>query len=407
MATFNYRGRSAAGQEVSGSIEGTSAAAVAGSLADKGVIPLSIEELVPRTGAGTDVGELFQRRRVELTDLVMFSRQMYSLARAGVPILRAFSGLAESTPNRALAKVLLDIADGIGSGQSLATAMARHEKVFSPFYISMIHVGENTGRLDEIFMQLAIHLEREMETRKRISSAFRYPTFVLIAISVAVAVINLVVIPAFSQMFASFHAQLPLPTRILMATSNFFVNYWGWVLALLLGAIIGWRQYIKTERGRLFWDERKIHFPIIGDIIHRALMGRFARSFATMLRAGVPLTTALATVAQVVDNAFVGKWINTMSAGIERGESITRNATQTGLFSPLTLQMMAVGEETGAMDSLLDEVAEFYDREVDYDLKRLADRIEPIMLVVIGALVTVLALGVFLPMWDLANVARK
>jgi MSHA biogenesis protein MshG len=278
--------------------------------------------------------------------------------------------------------------------------------VFSQFYVSMVHVGENTGRLDEVFLQLSHHLERDLETRKRIASAFRYPIFVLVAIAAAVAIINLMVIPAFAKMFASFHAQLPLATRILLGTSKFFVHFWPAMLMAVFGSIVAWRRFVATEMGRLSWDRKKLSTPVVGEIVHRALLGRFSRSFATMLRAGVPLPTALHVVSHVVDNAFVGQKIRGMVAGIERGESVTRNAAATQLFSPLVLQMMAVGEETGALDQLLEEVADFYDREVDYDLKRLSDRIEPIMIMFIGVLVLILALGVFLPMWNLASVAR-
>ena len=409
MATFAYRGRNAQGALIDGIVEAANAGAAAARLSSDGVIPLAIEEKA-ETASTTSEGFSFNqllKRKVELPDLIMFSRQMYSLARAGVPILRAFISLADSAANPELGKVLRMVGDDLASGQNLATAMAKHEKVFSQFYVSMVHVGENTGRLDVVFEQLANHLERDLETSKRISSAFRYPTFVLIAISAAIAIINLMVIPAFAKMFASFHAQLPWATRLLLGTSNFFVTYWPLLTVAIIGGAFWWRRYIATEKGRLFWDKKKLRIPMIGDIVHRALLGRFARTFSTMSRAGVPLPTALNVVARVVDNAYVGEKIRGMSVGIERGESITRNAASTGMFSDLVLQMLAVGEETGAIDELLEEVADFYDREVDYDLKRLSDRIEPIMIVFVGILVLILALGVFLPMWNMTNFARS
>jgi MSHA biogenesis protein MshG len=403
VATFAYRGRNTAGELVNGKLDANDIDAVASRLMNIGIIPISIEEAKGGIGSGA---LLLRRRRVELADLIMFSRQMHSLSKAGVPILRALVSLTESATNPELARVLRAVNDHLASGQTLATAMSRHEEVFSPFYVSMVHVGENTGQLFEVFLQLANHLERDLETRKRIASAFRYPVFVLIAISVALAVINLMVIPAFAKIFASFHAQLPLATRILLGTSKFFVNFWPAMLMAIIGSIVAWRRFVSTETGRLIWDRKKLRTPVVGDIVHRALLGRFSRSFATMLRAGVPLPSALHVVSQVVDNAFVGQKIRGMVAGIERGESVTRNAVTTQLFSPLVLQMMAVGEETGALDQLLEEVADFYEREVDYDLKRLSDRIEPIMIMFIGVLVLILALGVFLPMWNLASIAR-
>ena len=406
MATFAYRGRNTAGALIDGNIDAATASAAANRLADDGIIPLSIEEQKTEAPGSTGALQRLFKQKVDLPDLIMFSRQMYTLSRTGVPILRAFVSLADSASNPELAKILRIVGDDLASGQNLATAMSRHEEVFTPFYVSMVHVGENTGRLDEVFLQLANHLERELETRKRIAQAFRYPTFVLIAIGVAITIINLMVIPAFAKIFASFHAQLPWATRVLLGTSNFFVNYWPLLAVLIIGGGFGWRRYLQTEKGRRFWDGKKLRIIIIGDIVHRALLGRFARAFATMLRAGVPLTNALNVVSRVVDNTFVGEKIRGMSTGIERGESITRNAAATNMFSPLVLQMLAVGEETGAIDELLDEVADFYDREVDYDLKRLSDRIEPLMIVFVGVLVLILALGVFLPMWDMASAAR-
>ncbi len=408
MAIFAYRGRNGQGALIEGNIEAPSASAAASRLSGDGVIPLAIEERAEekKGSASNSSLQILFKRKVDLPDLIMFSRQMYSLSRAGVPILRAFVNLADSAANPELGKILRIVSDDLASGQNLATAMAKHENVFSSFYVSMVHVGENTGRLDAVFMQLANHLERDLETRKRIASAFRYPTFVLIAVSVAIAIINLMVIPAFAKIFASFHAQLPWATRILLGTSHFFTTYWPLLTVAIIVGTFSWRRYIATEKGRLFWDGIKLRIPIIGDIVHRALLGRFARTFATMSRAGVPLTTALNVVSRVVDNAFVGEKIRGMSIGIERGESITRNAAASNMFSPLVLQMLAVGEETGAIDELLEEVADFYDREVDYDLKRMADRIEPIMIVFVGILVLILALGVFLPMWDMASAAR-
>lgn len=403
MTHFSYRGRNRSGVLVNGTLEAASASAVADRLADDGVIPLAIDEI--KTKAAGETWN-WRQRKPDLSDLIMFSRQMYTLTRAGVPILRAFAGLAESSSNPLFARQLREIGEALASGQDLASALAVHEETFNSFYVAMIHVGENTGRLDEAFQQLARNLEFELHTRKRISSALRYPTFVVIAISIAIAVINVKVIPAFSKLFASFKTELPLPTRILIGISDVFVNYWWLILLVLAGAAFAWLRFIATDEGRLWWDERKLKLPLIGDLIYRALLGRFSRSFATMSRAGVTLTTALSVVARVVDNRFVGQKILSMREGMEHGESITQNAANTGMFSPLVLQMLAVGEETGALDELLDEVAGFYEREVDYDLERLSERIEPIMIVAVGALVLILALGVFLPMWDLTKLAH-
>jgi MSHA biogenesis protein MshG len=230
--------------------------------------------------------------------------------------------------------------------------------------------------------------------------------FVLIAMGIGLTVINLLVIPAFAKVFAQFHAQLPLPTRVLIATSQLFQDYW-WLMGLMVaGAIYGFIAWTNTEAGALRWDRTKLRLPIVGGLFERIALGRFTRTFAMMYRAGVPLLQTLTINSVSVGNRYIGRAILSMREGVERGEALTRTATASGLFTPLVLQMMAVGEEAGALDELFVEVADFYEQEVDYDLKQLADAIEPILIVGMGAMVLVLALGVFLPMWDLSSAAK-
>jgi MSHA biogenesis protein MshG len=285
-------------------------------------------------------------------------------------------------------------------------ALNGHPKVFNTLFVSMISVGENTGQLDQAFRQLSVYLELERETRKRIKQATRYPLFVLSAMAVALVVINLFVIPAFSRVFAQFKADLPWATQVLIGTSQFFQDFW-WLLALLFGAsLYGFFKWIETDAGALKWDQIKLRLPIVGGIFERIALARFTRTFAMMYRAGVPLLQTLSINSASVGNRYIGQAILAMREGIERGEALTRTASTSGLFTPLVLQMMAVGEETGALDDLFVEVADFYEQEVDYDLKQLADAIEPILIVAMGIMVLVLALGVFLPMWELGSAAR-
>jgi MSHA biogenesis protein MshG len=279
--------------------------------------------------------------------------------------------------------------------------------VFSPFYIAMVRVGEATGRLDEIFLRMFEHLEFERETRARIKEALRYPTFVLIAMVVAVAVINIFVIPAFAKVYAGLGAELPLMTRILIETSRITIDY-GWlILAGMVMAVVGFRMWSASPGGRLVWDRVKLRIPITGTIVLKSTLARFARTLALSLKSGIPAAQALSVVAEVTDNAWVASRVEQMRNGIERGESILRTAQNAAVFNPVVLQMIAVGEETGSVDDLMQEVAGMYEREVDYEIKTLAARVEPLIIVAMGGVVLVLALGVFLPMWDLASVAIK
>lgn len=408
MPAFRYTGRNAQGAKVSGALEGASPDSVASELLSRQITPLTIEAEQAQGGEDA-LGMLRQklhRKRVDLDELIIFTRQMYSLTKAGVPIIRAIGGLAESNRNLYLREVLQDVRASLESGLSMAVALNAHPKVFNNLFVSMISVGENTGQLDQAFKQLSAYLELERETRKRIKQATRYPIFVLVAMGVALGVINLLVIPAFAKVFAQFHAQLPWATRLLIGTSNFMRDWWWLLLLMIVGGLYGFFKWIETDAGALQWDCIKLRLPIVGGIFERIALARFTRTFAMMYRAGVPLLQTLSINSASVGNRHIGRAILSIRESVERGEALTRSAYNSGLFTPLVLQMMAVGEETGALDDLFIEVADFYEQEVDYDLKQLADAIEPILIVAMGVMVLILALGVFLPMWELGSAAQ-
>ncbi len=408
MQRFAYTGRTQGGEKMQGFLEAESAADCATSLMRGGISPVTIQETSQseRRDSGTGGLALFAPT-VKPIDVQLFSRQLYTLMRSGVPILRSLSGLIESTTNIALARMITSLKESLEAGRDLSTAMRQHPEVFTPFYVAMVRVGEATGRLDEIFLRMFEHLEFERETRARIKEALRYPSFVMIAMVVAVAVINVFVIPAFAKVYAGLGAELPLMTRILIETSRLTLAYGWFMLAGLVLAVAGFRVWRATAAGRLIWDRFKLRLPLTGSIILRSTLARFARTLALSLKSGIPAAQALSVVAEVTDNAWVASRVEQMRNGIERGESILRTAQTAAVFNPVVLQMIAVGEETGSVDELMQEVADMYEREVDYEIKTLAARIEPIVIVAMGGIVLVLALGVFLPMWDLASVAVK
>jgi MSHA biogenesis protein MshG len=379
---------------------------VADQLLNTGVAPIDIKPTGTPVAAGTQ--GLMQRLfppTVELEDRMLFSRQMYTLLKSGVPILRALAGLRESSTNPTMVHVLGDVRESLDAGRELSAAMRKHPSVFDSFYVSMVRVGEMTGRLDEVFLRLFEHIEFEKDIKARIKQAIRYPIIVIVAMIIAIALVNLFVIPAFAKLFAGFKAELPIFTRILMASSDFTVRYWPVMVAVAVFGYFGFRTYVGTEVGRYNWDKFKLHVPVAGKIVEKAMLARFARSFAMALRSGVPVVQSMSVVALVTDNAFIAQRIEQMRDGVERGESVLRTAVTTGVFTPVVLQMIAVGEETGELDQLLQDVAEMYEREIDYDLKNLSSQIEPILIVFLGVLVLILALGVFLPIWDLGQAA--
>ncbi|OAN16513.1 MSHA biogenesis protein MshG [Photobacterium jeanii] len=404
MPIFNYRGRDSKGKIQRGQLDAASQEAAVDILIRQGVIPLDVR-LGKAKSASVDVKAMFQSS-VPLEMLVIFCRQMYSLTKAGVPLLRSINGLTQSASHPLMKSTLESVCAELTNGRTLSSSMSQHPRVFSELFVSMIHIGENTGRLDDSLLQLAQYYEQEMETRRRLKSAMRYPSFVLIAITIAMVVLNIKVIPPFAAMFERFGVELPLPTRILIATSNFFVDYWPLLLAGVFGlgfAVMMWR---RTPAGEEKWDRWRIKIPIIGNIVNRTLLSRFSRTFSLMIRAGVPLNQALQMAAECLGNRYLEKRMIEMKNGIEGGNSISNTAIQSGVFTPLVLQMIAVGEETGQVDELLLEASDFYDREVDYDLKTLTAKIEPILLMVVAAMVLVLALGIFVPMWSMLDVAR-
>jgi MSHA biogenesis protein MshG len=405
VAQFSYKARKSGGELATGVLEAPDASTVAQILTGRSFTPIEIIENSQEQA--NEISQIsFFTPKITLDDLVIFSRQMYSLAKSGIPILRAVRGLADTTNSKRMAVALNDVADQLERGRTLSSALNKHPQVFGRLFVSIVHVGENTGKLDDAFLQLSFYLERDQETRKQIKTATRYPMFVMIAIVIAFVIMNIVVIPIFADMFISFGAELPLMTRILLATSDFFITKWPYLLMAIGLTIFTIVRYLRTQDGRYKWDKIKLNLPIVGSIFERTLLGRFARSFSMMLVSGVPLTSALNLVAEAVNNAFMSERILNMRKNIEKGESLSRVASSSKLFTPLVLQMINVGEETGRVDELLAEVAEFYEREVDYDLKSLTSKIEPILISIVAGMVLILALGIFTPMWDMMGAIK-
>lgn len=409
MAVFAYKGRNGRGDLVEGTLDGDDSGAIADQLINISITPTEIKPFRGLSKVDFSKSDWIKRQFTEKPitpmDVMLFSRQMYTLLKAGVPIMRALAGLQESAQNPVFTVVLQDLRESLDSGRELSAALRRHPKVFSPFYVSMVQVGEMTGMLDVTFLRLYDYLEFERDMRERIKSAMRYPSFVIAAMVIAIFVINLFVIPAFAKVYAGFHAELPTVTKILIGFSGFMVNYWLLMSALIIGAAVGFRAYINTPDGHYKWDKYKFKLPVVGPIIFKATLSRFARGMALSFKSGMPILQGMNVVSMIVDNEFMRSRIEQMRDGIERGESILRTAVAAEVFNPVVLQMIAVGEESGDMDGMMFEVAEMYEREVKYDVATLSSKIEPILIVVLGAMVLVLALGVFLPMWDLGKAA--
>lgn len=405
MPHFTYKGRDRGGQLVTGVLEGADSSAVASQLFGTGITPVEITPAAASAQRGPGLLERLREQKVEHTEVLLFCRHMYTLLKAGVPIMGALKGLQESAENKSFTRVVQEIRESLDSGHELSVSLARHPAVFNPFFVAMVRVGELTGRLEEVFMRLFTHMEFEKFMRDQVKAAIRYPSFVVAAMALAIVIINIFVIPAFAKIYKGFKTELPFMTKALISFSNFMVEYWPVMLVGLLALAFGFRHFIHSARGRTVWDQLKLKVPVAGPIVLKATLARFARSFALAIKSGVPAVQALTMVAATVENVHVARKIEAMREGVERGESVLKTALATSIFTPIVLQMVAVGEETGALDDLMAEIADMYQREVEYDLKSLASQIEPILVVSLGVLVLILALGVFLPIWDLGTAA--
>ncbi len=407
MRHFIYEGRNRSGELIKGRIESPNTQAVAQWMLDGGLVPVKIHPQPEAAQQSGLMAKLNGQGSLSPTDLLLFTRQLGTMVRAGLPLMQALSGMQKSSGNPKLAALLGKLREDLDQGLELSAAMAHHPAFFDDYYVSMIRVGEGAGRLDEVFTRLFAQLEFERDMRQKIKGALRYPSFVVIAIAIAVGILTIFVIPVFAKVYAGMKVELPLLTRVLLAVSDFAVNWW-WAVLVLLGAVFyGCRIALRQAENRYRWDKAKLRLPLIGGIFNKAGIARFCLSFSIACKSGVPIDQAFTLVAKVVDNAYFERRIKGMRDGITRGETMLQIAQGADIFQPMELQMIAVGEATGEMEKMMEQVAQMYQEELQYEVSRLGDAIEPILLAVMGGLVLVLMLGIFLPLWDLGQLAQQ
>ncbi len=405
MPVFNYSGRNASGEVMQGQVESPNPQAVAAWMMSANITPVVIKPLAE--DKRPEWLKFLGERALTDVDLLLFTRQMGTMVKAGVAMMQALAAIQKSTRKPRLVRILQAMRDDLDKGLELSTTIAHHPKFFDEYYVNMVKVGEGTGKLEEIFRRLFTQLEFERYMKQKVKGAVRYPSFVMIAILIAVVILNLYVIPVFAKVFAGMKVALPPLTQFLVGGSNFVVNYWWAIVAAVVLAVYAFRSYTARPEGRYRWDKLKLRIPIVGGILVKATVARFAMSLAVASRSGIPLITAFTLVSRVVDNAFYEQRILQMRDGVERGENMLRVAQGAGIFSPLELQMIAVGEETGAIDEMLEQVAKMHQDDVEYEVDRLSETMEPLLLAAMAVLVTILLLGIFLPLWDLGQVATK
>lgn len=402
MGHFAYRARDPQGSLIEEIIEAPSIQIVEEKLRHLDYIPLEITEQKERKRKG----RLFVRK-VRLQDLALMFRQMATMVNAGLPIISTLDIVRKQTENPRLMKALEHTRYRVEAGSSLSEALADFPEIFSDLHVHMIHVAEEAGLLGTILDRLALIVEHEQETRDRIRSATRYPKIVIVALVFAFIILMTFVVPRFADIYGRYDVTLPLPTRIMIAMNNLFQGYW-WaiVLAVVLG-IVGFRTLLKTEEGRYKWDTLKLKIYIFGSLFLKISMSRFSRLLAMMVQSGVPIVQSLRSVAGTMDNVVLARTVKLIENAIVEGKSLAEPMEVSHYFPDMVVNMVAVGEQTGQLDELLLKVAEYYDREVDYNVKNLSAMLEPLLLLILGIAVLFFALAIFLPMWNLMSLFRS
>ncbi len=400
--TFLYKARDRTGKVVSGELIGDSEQLVIAKLREQALVPIEVS----KKSAGMKREIAFRPGRVKLKMMSVFSRQFATMVNSGLPILRALAILSEQTESPELAKILTRVRMDVEQGASLSGAMAKHPKVFDDLYVSMVKAGETGGVLDSVLLRLADQIEKEVSLRQRIKSAMTYPVVVLLMVLFILAAMLLFIVPQFEKIYADLGSQLPLPTRILLGASEALRNYWYLVIGGSIGAWLGLKQWKKTDSGREAVDRFKLRVPVFGPLFRKTALSRFSSTLGVLLRSGVPILQALDIVADTVGNRVVSKAVSDVQVSVREGESIAKPLSQHAVFPPMVVQMLAVGEETGAVDTMLEKVAQFYDEEVTAAVDSLTSLIEPLMIAVIGGAVGMSVIALYLPMFNIINLIK-
>lgn len=400
--TFLYKARRPDGSEVSGELEGDSEQLVVARLREMSFVPLEVS----KKSAGMKREITIGQPKAKLKDMAIFSRQFATMVNAGLPILRAMAILADQTESPPLQKALVKVRTDVEQGASLSGAMAKHPKIFNNLYVNMVKAGESGGVLDSVLGRLADQIEKDVALRGRIKSAMTYPVVVLFMVMFIMSAMLLFVVPQFATIYASLGSTLPAPTQLLLNMSHALISYWYIILLFDVGAFFGFRAWKKTESGREAIDRFKLRVPVFGPLFQKTAIARFALTLGTLLKSGVPILQALEIVSETVNNKVVSKAVLDVQASVREGESMAKPLSTHAVFPPMVVQMIAVGEETGAVDTMLEKVADFYEEEVAVAVDSLTALIEPLMIGVIGGAVGASVIALYLPMFNIINLIK-
>ncbi|MEI8289213.1 MAG: type II secretion system F family protein [Verrucomicrobiota bacterium] len=398
MPIFAYTAReTATGREIRNSVEAATEQAAIAQLLNRNLLVVEIKEKLAKRGQ-TKGG------KVSLADLVVFTRQLATMIDAGITIVQSLQALADQTPNKVMRDTIRDICSRVEAGESFSEALARHPKAFNRLYVAMVGAGEKGGLLSEIMSRLATYLENMDRLRKKVKMALMYPTTVTV-VAIGITIFLLVkVIPTFQDVYSGFGAKLPAPTEFLIGLSEIVQAYFIYLIVLMGAGVWGWLYFIKTPKGREFWDTQRIKLPIFGQIAHKICLARFTRTLSSLIRSGVPILEVLNIVSQTVGNVVMEKAIKTAALDIERGEGISAALGKHPVFPTMVIRMLSAGEQTGNIDNMLERVAKFLDEEIEATLSGIMSLIEPLLIVFLGVIIGGMVICMFLPIFNLANV---
>jgi MSHA biogenesis protein MshG len=405
MAKFAYLGRDNNHKIIEDEIEATTVEEATTKLSAQGINLIKITALKRSMNVAVKL-PAFLAQRISKDELQLFCRQMQTLLGAGVPILRSIEQLSTGVMNKNFQKCLKAVGEKIKAGSSLSVAMSAYPRYFSDLFISVIKVGEKSGNLDDAFAELFKYIELESTSRKRVIAAVRYPTIVIVAIILAIVLLSTMVVPQFAKMFASFKSELPLPTIILLQTSYVITNYWYMFFIIVLAAFVIMKYALRTHSGLYAYHYIILKIPLLGKTFYKILLSRFCRLLALLIKSSIPILEGLELTSKSLDNLYMSMFLDNIMADVEEGSTLSTSMRQYKIFPLLMVQMLQIGEETGNLEHMLTEVAKFYEREADYELEKIGEAVEPVMLIVVGGLVLMLALGIFLPMWDMVSFAK-
>jgi len=403
--TFQYKVKDKAGKLVEGSLEAENAQLVVSKLRSMGYVPIEIQQ---QGGASLqkDLKLPFLSDRVKLKDVAVFSRQFATMINSGLALLRALNILAEQTESKPLAEIVGQVRMDVERGSSLSQAMGKHPKAFGRLYVSMVRAGEAGGVLDSVLQRLATTIEKQVELRRKVKSAMTYPVVVAILVLTIVTAMLLFVIPMFQNIYGELGGTLPVPTQILINVSNIVRKLWFLVFAGEIAAVFAFRWWINSEEGRKHWDALKLKAPIFGGLARKTALARFGRTLSALVRSGVPILESLDIVAETAGNWVVSEAVRDTQQQVKRGEPLSKRLEEHAVFPPMVVQMMTVGEETGALDEMLDKIADFYDQEVEATVNALTSLIEPILIVIMGIVIGGMIIALYLPMFDVIKLIK-